>query len=548
MATHPVHLRLVIMVKREQLGAVLCGGLALLAAVDMRGQWTWVAGPDTPGAVPVYGPTGMFDPSYTPGAVYAAGQCVDSLGRLWLFNGKLGQGTNDLWCFDPAIAQWAWVSGGQGTNPAGSYGTKGVAAPTNLPKARGYAPAMWCDTVGDIWLFGGGGGELEMNDLWRYQPSDGLWTWMHGDSTSGSEGVYGTLGVADPANTPGRRYENTATWCSNDGSLWLYGGETMPFFQAYNDMWRFDPATGQWTWMHGVAGTGGGTSYGTLNVPSPTNSPGRRGVWTHWTDDAGRFWLFGGMVHGANYPRNDLWMFDPVSVQWTWKGGTTLDSDLGQYGTACVPSTANIPPALFEAAAVWKDDVGRFYFQGGGYRNGSNGSLLREDIWRYDPVLSEWTWMWGSGVVNPPAVYGVQGVPSPLNTPGGRMGAVAVASGDSLVYLYGGFDNAGQRRSDLWLLRMDELCILSTSTPERPTRPEVWYDGVLGLLYCSGAEAIDHIAVYDALGRTVLSRSVPPGAGSTHAIPLAQLSSGCWFVTASGPLGKYSTRITRVGQ
>lgn len=530
------------------MGALLCSGLILFASLGAQGQWTWVAGSDAPGGAPVYGPSGSFDPSVTPGAVYAPGQCLDSLGRLWLFNGKLGQGSNDLWCFDPALAQWAWISGGQGANSAGSYGTKGVPAPTNLPKARGYAPAMWCDALGDIWLFGGGGATNEMNDLWRYRPADGLWTWMHGDSTLGATGVYGTQGVADPANTPGRRYENSATWRANDGTLWLYGGETMPVFQAYNDVWRFDPATGMWTWMHGAAGFYGTTNYGTLNVASPANSPGRRGVWTRWTDADGKFWLFGGMIHGANLPRNDLWMFDPDSVQWTWKGGTTLDSDLGQYGSPCVPSTSNIPPALFEAAAVWQDGHGRFLFQGGSYRNGLNATLNREDIWRYDPALGEWTWLWGSGVVNPPAVHGTLGVPSPLNTPGGRMGAVAVPSGDSLVYLYGGFDSGGQSRSDLWVLRTDELCPLSTAVPEERTTLTTWYDAVLGTLYCSSPGAIDHIAVHDALGRVVFERSVPLGSGTTQAIPLAPLPTGCWFLTATGPQCTYSTRIAHVVQ
>ncbi|MBK8341338.1 MAG: hypothetical protein IPK99_15740 [Flavobacteriales bacterium] len=534
------------MVVQARIGLLFLALFTFLPTAYLQGQWTWIGGSSGPGGTAVYGPSGLFDPSFTPGALYAPGQCVDSLGRLWVFSGKLAQGSNDLWCFDPAVAQWAWISGGQGTNNAGSYGIKGLPAPTNLPKSRGYAPAMWCDAQGDIWIFGGGGASSELNDLWRFRPGDGLWTWMHGDSIAGAVGVYGTMGIADPANTPGRRYENTATWRANDGTLWLFGGETMPVFQAYNDVWRFDTATGMWTWMHGAAGTGGSTDYGTLNVSAPTNSPGRRGVWTRWTDDDGRFWLFGGMVHGANLPRNDLWMFDPDSAQWTWKGGTTLDADLGQYGTPCVPSSGNIPAALFEAAGVWRDDQGRFYFQGGGYRNGLNGQFLREDIWRYDPLLAEWTWLWGSGLVNPVAVHGTLGVASALNTPGGRMGALTVPSGDSLVYLYGGYDIAGQARSDLWVLRTDQLCVHTGSTAEERPMLNAWYDAVLGVLYCSGAEAVQHIAVHDALGRILLSRSVPPSTGTTHTIPLSQLPSGFWLVTASGSHGTFSTRIAPV--
>jgi hypothetical protein len=395
-------------------------------------QWTWIGGSDMSHGTAVYGTQGVFDPSVIPHSIYAPGQCVDQSGRLWVFGGTLGSSSNDLWCFDPAIEQWAWMGGGQLIDQAGHYGIKGVPSPDNWPRSRGYCAAMWCDLNGDLWMFGGLAG-AEYNDLWRYEISTGLWTWMHGDSTALSNGSYGIIGVAHPSNEPPCRFETIGTWVADDGGLWMYGGERNPFY-SYSDMWRYDPTTDQWTWMHGTAGApGGAVNFGTLNVPAPSNTPGKRCAWTHWKDNDGKFWLFGGMTHGVNLPSNDLWMFDPITVQWTWKGGPTGLADVGTFTSQGVPGGGALPPALFEATANWKDSSGRFYFYGGGYRDGTTATDEYEDIWSYDPLTAEWTWMWGSGLSEILPDHGVLHVPASTNTPGVRMGASAVASNDSLV-------------------------------------------------------------------------------------------------------------------
>src|SRR4030095_7665074 len=77
----------------------------------------------------------------------------------------------------------------------------------------------------------------------------GEWTWMTGSSGSNDPGNYGTMGVADPANIPPANY-GPATWTDADGNFWMYGGG-YDGLSAYSALWKFDPLTGWWTWMHG---------------------------------------------------------------------------------------------------------------------------------------------------------------------------------------------------------------------------------------------------------------------------------------------------------
>jgi hypothetical protein len=78
----------------------------------------------------------------------------------------------------------------------------------------------------------------------------GLWAHMHGSIGSGAMGQYGTLGVANPNNTPSGRYQG-AFWTDKQGNFWMFGG--FGPWGYYNDLWKLDPITVQWTWMKGPA-------------------------------------------------------------------------------------------------------------------------------------------------------------------------------------------------------------------------------------------------------------------------------------------------------
>jgi hypothetical protein len=114
-----------------------------------------------------------------------------------------------LWKFDPATLEWTWVSGSSSNGQAGSYGTKGIPSPSNVPGAR-QEGATWVDSQGNLWLLGGDGYDSipwvgQLNDLWKFDPTILEWAWISGSSSlaSAGAGIYGTKGVTDPLNRPG---------------------------------------------------------------------------------------------------------------------------------------------------------------------------------------------------------------------------------------------------------------------------------------------------------------------------------------------------------
>jgi N-acetylneuraminic acid mutarotase len=150
-----------------------------------------------------------------------------------------------------------------------------------------------------------------LNDLWRYDPATGLWTWMAGSNTAAATGAYGTRGTASAGNVPGARYQAVA-WTDPYGDLWLHGGQGIDGSGTsgqLNDLWRYRPSAGTWAWMSGSSSVGAAGIYGTKGLASGGNVPGSRAAATGWTDGGGNLWLFGGTSDVSGGKLNDLWKF-----------------------------------------------------------------------------------------------------------------------------------------------------------------------------------------------------------------------------------------------
>jgi N-acetylneuraminic acid mutarotase len=446
------------------------GDVGNVTVVCGFGQWVWEGGLNTVNASGVYGTQGTASASNVPGARYSASSWIDSSGNLWLFGGVGYDSTggagnlNDLWRYSPSTKEWTWISGGNGVNAAGIYGTQGTASASNVPGAR-YSASSWIDSSGNLWLFGGvgydsTGGTGNLNDLWRYSPGTQEWTWISGGNGVNAAGIYGTQGTASASNAPGARY-SARSWIDSSGNLWLFGGvgyDSTGGVGSLSDLWRYSPSTHEWTWISGGNGVNAAGVYGTQATASASNAPGARYSASSWIDPSGDLWLFGGYGYDATGTQgelNDLWEYVPSSGQWTWVGGDAVANAAAIFGTLGVASASDVPGGR-QAANSWSDSSGNLWLFGGlGYdSNGGVGNL--NDLWQYSPSNNEWTWFSGGtgGGDNAAGVYGTQGKAAVDNVPGGRDSSSSWIDSSGNLWLFGGngYDSTGVLGylNDLW--------------------------------------------------------------------------------------------------
>jgi N-acetylneuraminic acid mutarotase len=251
-------------------------------------------------------------------------------------------------------------------------------------------------------------------------------------------------------------------WTDNNGNLWIFGGLLFTNHQSnyFNDLWKFDPVTGQWAWMNGSSTVGSnclvissdpncGRSgvYGTLGTPAAGNTPGGRYGAETWVDLNGNFWLYGGIGFDSvgNWGGlSDLWRFSPSTNQWAWMGGSStvpvnpgcVSCILGQPrvpGTSGVPAAGNTPGGLWDAAS-WVDNNGNSWLFGGWGFPG-----LPNTLWQFNPSSNEWAWMGGSSGANTVhGTYGVLGRPDAGNIPGSRWSGTTWTDANGNLWLFGG--------------------------------------------------------------------------------------------------------------
>jgi hypothetical protein len=461
---------------------------------------------------------------------------------------------------------WVWMSGssalacttidGSGTycQQPGSCGTLGVAAAANAPSGRSNA-ASWIDSSGNLWLFGGenydpalledGSYQIYNNgyldDLWEYSPKTQQWTWAGGGSGENQSGVYGTLGVAAGSNFPGARW-GAASWTDGSGNFWLFGGEGYDANYGesgfLNDLWRYNPTSGQWAWMGGSSALGSATTtcrpgvYGTLGNAAAGNIPGGRAGAAVWTDASGNRWLLGGMgcdAAGNFGALNDLWQFNAATQSWVWmSGSSTLTAEdasgdygrNGEYGALGLAAQNNVPGGRY-GGATWTDASGNLWLFGGqGYDSAGTLGFLN-DLWEFSPLSQQWTWMGGSntvplatgGVGGQPGIYGALGVGAASNVPGGRSGAANWSDSNGNFWLLGG----GGRDSNGSYGGLNDLWELNPST-------RMW-------TWVAGGETVAQPGAYGTLG--VTSSASAPG-GRSAASSWSDTSGNIWIFGGQG--------------
>ena len=370
-------------------------------------------------------------PGTSPSSRWGSSSWTDSLGNLYLFGGQGSSNTqidrvllNDLWKCTPAAATvdingagtsscpWVLVGGSTAGDQNGTYGTKGTAAPGNIPGARWASATQEDSTQTTVWLFGGQGVDSAgttglLNDLWKY--SGGQWTWVSGSNVVNTNGAYGAQGTAAAGNAPGSR-QNAVLWVDPSGNVWLFGGFGLdsagtggPAGAILNDLWEFNTTTNQWTWVSGAnlanqTGTYSTQATGNLFVPAAGDLPGSRWGAVGWSDANSNLWLFGGWGYGTATTdptgfMSDIWEYQHSSGHWIWWKGSANANQNSVFAIKLIPGGdgaffVNNVVGGRRGAAIWQPDIFGYVriFGGEGYDStqGAPPGYLN-DFWTYLP-------------------------------------------------------------------------------------------------------------------------------------------------------------------
>ena len=191
-----------------------------------------------------------------PSPRYGTSLVHDGAGSLYVSHGFTFEGRfDDTWRFDLATATWDDASPPADTRPL----------------KRCLHEAVWDDTAGAMWLYGGcssGFGPCPQGDLWRFEPDAGSWKNV-------------------PLSGPAARSNPSLVLEPVDNRLVLFAG--LAENGSANDLWIGSPTDDTMTWE--------------------AVSPGADGPSARSSHDAvisgGALYLFGGL--GPDGPLGDLW-------------------------------------------------------------------------------------------------------------------------------------------------------------------------------------------------------------------------------------------------
>jgi hypothetical protein len=403
---------------------------------------------------------------------------------VWGFSGTaLSTPVNPVPVVDCGHNDWTWMAGTTQTDQFGSAQPPPPAPtvpptppppPPPCPPVSTFTPggnnysATWTDNSGNLWLLTG---QVFTSTTPPVSNLPGLfnelWVFTGTNNYGGSCGnAWKLVRPPSPATgpTPSGRW-GAVTWTDPaTGNLWLFGGQDSGL-AFLNDLWEYNIAANAWTYRAGGGNQPG--VYGTQGTASVSNLPGGRWGASARRDASGNVWVFGGFGCDSTGPGcsnlllNDLWKY--TGGQWTWVSGAKTGNQAGTYGTQGTAAAGNVPPGR-QASVAWIDKIGNFWMFGG-FTSGTNGF---NDLWKFDPVATQWTWVSGSkGATSTPGNYGTQGIAASTNVPGARWIPAAWSDIHGNLWLFGGqgFDATGNGSlGDLW-----EFTVDTTTDPGNPS-------------------------------------------------------------------------------
>lgn len=382
-------------------------------SVFCTGQWSWKGGNLLP-----YRPlkSTFIIPSF-PQPRYQAVSWSNRT-HFHIFGG-LGSGTdvlthpmgllNDHWAFEYETEIWHVIYNTHVTNEHGTYGIKNEENPLHRPGSRREA-VQWT-LNGTVYMFGGFGFAKNgdpgfLNDIWRFNYTTELWTWISGfDITNADDSEYQIGGRV-----------GAVAWVHGESSLWLFSGfgvyrndEAGFEVTSRNDMWRFDLKKG-WYFMDG---------YTKFNQPLNYPMKGRTGALI-WKDNNHTVWMYGGYDHESQSYLSDLWSWNETHTRWALKLDSLPNRKNAYIGPLNVASNRAYPSSRC-CSVTWVDSKNNMFLFGGyGLVNTDKEGFL-DDLWalyiKDDEIM--WSYAKRQSSIAPP-IHGERNAIDPLIWPGKR--------------------------------------------------------------------------------------------------------------------------------
>lgn len=416
-----------------------------------------------------FGTKGIESATNIPPALVHTTTWSDSSGNLFLFGGKMSNGNeyNTVWKYSISTNMWSWIGGTDQPNINGVYNSIGQENTLNLPSAR-FGACTFKDLQGNIFIYGGYHNTpsqgYNYNDVWKFNPANGLWTWMKGSQTS-TENIASAVGIENNENLPGTLYSyydnpKPNNWTDKNGNFWIH-------VNYY--MWKYTPSSNSWTIMKKTGNPPASQPpvYGTLNVENSQNFPGFRNSSSCWTGNDGNLYLFNGNTNDSSTYAIDLWKYNISTNNWVQikgpgitSGGNSYDFTAYQKLEGLVESE-NTPGGIAKYGAQWKDTDGNLWIYGiyGKYGNEVNTTAYSSvDLWKFNSSQKKWQWINGNensffksytgDLIN----YGVLNTENKRNAPGRRIDAMSWTDSNGNLWMYGGqVPQVNSYYQDLWM-------------------------------------------------------------------------------------------------
>ena len=156
-------------------------------------------------------------------------------------------------------------------------------------------------------------GAKDYADLWKFDFTTNMWTFMQGLTTYDKVGSYPTAAfISGPTLYPASHSGCTLTLANN--YLYLFGGGGYGKTGAVtylNDFWRYNLGTNEWQWLGGTLTAVTAGVYGAKGTSTSTTFPGSRKKHAAFYDTASGICVFGGIgVRSSGGDGDGEWSFD----------------------------------------------------------------------------------------------------------------------------------------------------------------------------------------------------------------------------------------------